>query len=58
VETAGNKMKGYVNDELLVEYEAGRPLTGHVGLWTKADSVTYFETLEIRNGQNIRTIEF
>jgi pyruvate,water dikinase len=58
VETAGNKIKGYVNDELLVEYEAGRPLTGHVGLWTKADSVTHFENLQIRNEQHTRTIDF
>jgi pyruvate,water dikinase len=57
-EISGSTLKGYVDDELLLEYTAQRPLTGHVGLWTKADSVTYFEELCIEEGGNQRVIAF
>lgn len=58
VEVAGNKFKGFVNDELLMEYEAQRSLRGYTGLWTKADSVTHFENLQIQSEQTVRKIEF
>ncbi|MBU4037497.1 MAG: pyruvate, phosphate dikinase, partial [Proteobacteria bacterium] len=58
VEITGNTFKGFVNDELLMEYEAQRTLSGYAGLWTKADSVTHFENLRIKSGQTVRTIEF
>lgn len=58
VEIKENQFKGFVNDELLMEYEAPRPLQGYIGLWTKADSVTHFETLQVQTGQTLRTIEF
>jgi pyruvate,water dikinase len=58
VEISGNNLKGYVDGELLVEYAAERPLNGYVGLWTKADSVTYFEALTIAEGEKRRVIEF
>jgi len=35
---------------LLLEYQAERPLHGFVGLWTKADSVSYFDDLVIEAG--------
>lgn len=47
VEVAGATIKGFVNGELLLEYEAAKPVTGYIGLWTKADSVAFFETLTI-----------
>ena len=43
-------LKGYLGDELLIEYTTERPLAGYVGLWTKADSVTYFHALTIEAG--------
>jgi pyruvate,water dikinase len=58
VEVAGTAVKGFVNDELLLEYEASRPVTGYVGLWTKADSVAFFEGLSIETKGKIRVIEF
>ncbi|RJP56248.1 MAG: pyruvate, phosphate dikinase [Deltaproteobacteria bacterium] len=58
VEITGNTFKGFVNDELLMEYEAQRTLSGYIGLWTKADSVTHFENLQIQSEQTVRTIEF
>jgi pyruvate,water dikinase len=47
VEVSGDTIKGYLDGELLIEYTSERPLKGHVGIWTKADSVTYFEELII-----------
>jgi len=46
-EILGQNIRGYLNDELLIEYSAERPLKGFVGLWTKADSVTFFSNLVI-----------
>jgi pyruvate,water dikinase len=43
VEFSGHTLKGYLDDGLVMEYTAERPLAGYVGLWTKADSVTYFD---------------
>ena len=47
-------LKGYLDDELLIEYTAERPLNGYVGIWTKADSVTCFDALTIEAGGNTR----
>ncbi len=58
VEFSGNTLKGYLGDELLMEYTAERPLAGYVGLWTKADSVTYFDELIIESKGKKRVIEF
>ena len=58
VEIVGSTLKGYVDNELLIEYTAQRPLTGYVGLWTKADSGTYFDELLIQEGGKKRVTEF
>ena len=55
---SGNTLKGYLDDELLIEYTAERPLSGYVGLWTKADAVTDFEALTIEAGGQRRVIAF
>ncbi len=39
-----------VNGTVVFDYQAERPIHGHVGLWTKADSVTQFSRLTINNG--------
>jgi pyruvate,water dikinase len=58
VETSGYSLQGYLDDELLIEYTAEKPLDGYVGIWTKADSVTYFEKLTIEADGNERIMEF
>jgi pyruvate,water dikinase len=58
VETKGNTLKGYLDDQLLLEYTAERPLTGYVGLWTKADSVTFFNELTIDFHGKKRVVAF
>ncbi len=57
-EISGSTLKGYVDGELLIEYTAERPLAGYVGLWTKADSITYFDELSIEKGGIKRVIAF
>ncbi len=47
VEVRGNHIKGYVDDELLIDYHTDRDMRGYVGIWTKADSVTYFDKLAV-----------
>lgn len=49
-EISGEVLRGYLDGELLLEYQAERPLHGFVGLWTKADSVSYFDDLVIEAG--------
>lgn len=58
VEFSGHTLKGYLDDGLVMEYTAERPLAGYVGLWTKADSVTYFDQLTIEEGGKKRVIDF
>jgi pyruvate,water dikinase len=48
VETRGNHILGYVDDELLIDTTSQWPAHGYVGLWAKADSVTAFKDLTIR----------
>jgi pyruvate,water dikinase len=45
VEIKDRHIKGYVDEELVLEYEASPLVKGHVGLWAKADSVTEFREL-------------
>lgn len=58
IETGENMFKGYVNDVLIMEYQAQKPISGHVGIWTKADSVTHFDDLRIGTGSSQRIIKF
>jgi pyruvate,water dikinase len=42
-----NDLLGYLNGELKMEYTAENLLHGFVGLWSRADSVSYFDDLRI-----------
>jgi len=53
-EISGQTVKGFLDDELLIEYTAKWPLKGYAGLWTKADSVSCFDALTIEAGGNKR----
>ncbi|HMK56568.1 MAG TPA: hypothetical protein VK448_08030, partial [Dissulfurispiraceae bacterium] len=55
---AGQNIKGYANGALALEYEAGRPLKGFIGLWTKADSVTCFDNLIVMADGKRHVIRF
>ncbi|MEW6594857.1 MAG: PEP/pyruvate-binding domain-containing protein [Thermodesulfobacteriota bacterium] len=45
VKICGNHITGSLDGATLLEYEAAWPVHGHVGLWTKADSLTRFRNL-------------
>ena len=53
IETQGQRIRAFLNDLQLLEYNAERSLTGYLGLWTKADSVSLFKDLAMhpQNGQ-------
>lgn len=53
----GHSVKGFLNNELMMEYAASKPPEGFVGLWTKADSVTYFDELVIESDGRKYTVE-
>jgi hypothetical protein len=42
-----DRIKGWLNDKLLIDQRDKRFTSGRVGLWTKADSVTAFDDLTI-----------
>jgi len=40
---AGKKVEGYLNGKLTLEHEWTAPISGRIGLWSKADSHVYFD---------------
>jgi hypothetical protein len=48
VVAVGDHLQAYLNGQLLLDHRDTRFRSGHVGLWTKADSVTAFDDLVIR----------
>ncbi len=49
VVAVGDHIQGYLNGQLLLDHRDSRFRSGQVGLWTKADSVTAFDDLEIKS---------
>jgi hypothetical protein len=43
VHIAGTKIEGYLNGKLYLEDVLPEPVSGHIGLWSKADSRVYFD---------------
>lgn len=54
VEIRGPEIRGYLDGELLIEYRSERPLTGFVGYWTKADSVSSFRPISVKSNDQVR----
>jgi hypothetical protein len=48
VVAVANLIQAYLDGQLLLDHRDSRFHSGQVGLWTKADSVTAFDDLEIR----------
>jgi hypothetical protein len=48
VEVSGNQIRGFLDGQLVVETSDDTFTSGKVGLWTKADSVTCFDDVEVR----------
>ena len=49
VVAVGDHIQAYLNGRLLLDHHDSRYRSGQVGLWTKSDSVTAFDDLEIKN---------
>jgi hypothetical protein len=43
----GTKLEGYLNGKLLLEYTLAEPASGKVGVWSKTDSVSYFDDYSV-----------
>lgn len=55
LEIAGRHLTAFLDGEPAITYDADRSLAGYVGLWTKADSVTWFKHFEITKvGSDVR----
>lgn len=50
LEVSGDRMRGLLNGQLVVEATDGTYRAGRVGLWTKADSVTCFDDVVVSPG--------
>jgi len=46
-EVVGSRFRGFLNGELVVEASDTRFTAGRPGLWTKADSVTCFDDVQL-----------
>src|SRR5262245_50137879 len=47
VRIAGTKVEGYLDGKLYLEYQLPQPVSGRIGLWSKADSRMYFSDLTV-----------
>jgi hypothetical protein len=50
LEVAGDRLRGFLNGQLVVEATDATYKAGRVGLWTKADSVTCFDDVVVTPG--------
>ena len=47
----GTKLEGYLNGKLLLEYTLAEPVSGKIGVWSKTDSVSYFDGYTVNAAQ-------
>jgi hypothetical protein len=47
VRIAGPKVEGYLNGKLYLEHTLAEPVSGRIGLWSKADSHVYFDDFTV-----------
>ena len=48
LEVSGTSLKGYLDGKLYLEHTLDSPVTGRVGVWSKADSFVYFDDFTVR----------
>jgi hypothetical protein len=51
----GTQLRGWLDDELLLEYTLPEPVSGKVGLWSKTDSVSQFDQYTIASTSSGQT---
>lgn len=47
ISAEGDRLRGWLNEQQLIDHRDDRFKSGRVGLWTKADSITAFEDLVV-----------
>ena len=47
VRISGPKVEGYLNGKLHLEHTLPVPVSGRIGVWSKADSVVYFDDYRV-----------
>jgi hypothetical protein len=47
VRIAGTRVEGYLDGKLYLEHQLSQPVSGRVGLWSKADSRMYFSDFTV-----------
>lgn len=47
VAISGQKLEGYLNGKLLLQYDLPKPVSGKIGVWSKTDSVSYFDDFTV-----------
>jgi hypothetical protein len=40
-------IEGFLDGKPTLSHDLGRPVSGRIGLWSKADSVVYFDDLRV-----------
>jgi hypothetical protein len=48
IRAEGNQIRGWLNDQQLIDRQDQRYKSGRIGLWTKADSVTAFSDFVVQ----------
>jgi hypothetical protein len=49
VRISGTKVEGYLDGKLYLEHQLSEPVSGRVGLWSKADSHMYFDAYTVNS---------
>jgi 3-keto-disaccharide hydrolase len=47
IRAEGDRIRGWLNEQQLIDRRDQRYKAGHIGLWTKADSITAFDELAV-----------
>jgi hypothetical protein len=47
----GRKVTGFIDGKLLLEHRLDHEVSGRVGIWSKADSVVYFDDFSVKQGK-------
>lgn len=45
----GTKVEGWLDGKLALSHELSKPISGRIGLWSKADSVVYFDDFRVES---------
>jgi hypothetical protein len=52
VEIQGKEVKGYLDGKHYLSYKLPEPVSGRIGVWSKADSVVYFDDYRVKESGN------